>query len=231
MQKITIITVAFNACEQLEETIQNVTLFGSNLTELIIIDGGSNDGTLQLLEKYSNHLKYWVSEPDNGIYDAMNKGWHAADNDALILFLGAGDKLLELPSEIDPNAITYGKVLLGSSSITFNSNHSQKLKFSNTLHHQALIVPKHLHPQPPFNLAFPTYADFDFNQRLLKQGHKFNEMKGFVSYAAPDGVSAKLDKQQMVKVTLHNFGIWYALLSWLYCSYYQLRQARMAENN
>jgi glycosyltransferase involved in cell wall biosynthesis len=74
LKKITVITVAYNAKDQLENTINNVLSFGSDYVEHIIIDGGSTDGTVDLLEKYSNKLRYWISEPDHGIYDAMNKG-------------------------------------------------------------------------------------------------------------------------------------------------------------
>jgi glycosyltransferase involved in cell wall biosynthesis len=230
LKKITVITVAYNAKEQLEKTINNVLSLGSNYVELIIIDGGSTDGTVDLLEKYSTQLRYWISEPDHGIYDAMNKGWEVADIDSAILYLGAGDKLLSLPTNINQKSVTFGKVLIGTHRI-FQSSVGMRLKLGNTLHHQALLIPKTLHPLPPFNLSFTTYADFDFNQRLYKTGIDFVNDSKFESYALPDGLSSKLDKAQMVKVSYKNYGVFFALLSWLYCTYCQLNQSLRHNRN
>lgn len=71
---VTIITVVFNGEKYLEETILSVINQTYNNVEYIIIDGGSTDGTLEIIGKYENAIDYWVSEPDQGIYDAMNKG-------------------------------------------------------------------------------------------------------------------------------------------------------------
>jgi len=71
---ITIITVVFNGKRYLEETIKSVLNQTYDNVEYIIIDGGSTDGTLEIIQKYENAIDYWISEPDNGIYDAMNKG-------------------------------------------------------------------------------------------------------------------------------------------------------------
>ena len=72
--KVSIITVCYNSAKTIEQTIKSV--FGQTYKniEYIIIDGGSTDGTLDIIKKHESQLGYWVSEPDNGIYDAMNKG-------------------------------------------------------------------------------------------------------------------------------------------------------------
>jgi glycosyltransferase involved in cell wall biosynthesis len=71
---VTIITVVFNGEKYLEQTIQSVINQNYDNVEYIIIDGGSTDGTVDIIRKYEDRIDYWVSEPDNGIYDAMNKG-------------------------------------------------------------------------------------------------------------------------------------------------------------
>ena len=71
---ITVITVVFNGAETLEQTIQSVIQQTYNNIEHIIIDGGSTDKTLAILQKYDHKIAYWLSEQDSGIYDAMNKG-------------------------------------------------------------------------------------------------------------------------------------------------------------
>ncbi len=221
--KITIITVVFNAVNLIESTILSVIDQHNNNIEYIIIDGGSTDGTLDVVRKYDKAITYWISEPDKGIYDAMNKGWAASPDDSSILYLGAGDKLLQLPTYIDNNKVVYGNVRIGDSEKYYPSTHGWRLKLGNTLHHQALLVPKKIHPLPPFDLTYKIYADFDFNQRLYKLGSQFIFDNSLIAYAAPDGVSANLNLREMVKVVMKNFGIFYALACMAYSMFYIFR--------
>ena len=81
--KISIITVAFNSAKTIKGTIESIISQDYNNIEYLIIDGGSTDGTMDIVKSYSEHVKYYVSEPDNGIYDAMNKGIKAATGDVI----------------------------------------------------------------------------------------------------------------------------------------------------
>ena len=90
-KKISIITVAYNNRNGLEETIKSVISQTWKDFEFIIIDGGSNDGSKEVLENYSPQIDYWVSEPDKGIYNAMNKGITRATGQYLI-FMNSGDR-------------------------------------------------------------------------------------------------------------------------------------------
>lgn len=90
LPKITIVTVCFNAVKSIEETMLSVLNQTYLNIEYIIIDGGSTDGTVDIIKKYADRLAYWVSEPDKGIYDAMNKGITVATGD-YINFMNAGD--------------------------------------------------------------------------------------------------------------------------------------------
>ena len=89
---ISILTVVFNGVRTLEETILSVINQTYDNVEFIIIDGGSTDGTLDIIRKYEYAIDYWVSEPDQGIYDAFNKAVSCASGDWLC-FLGADDFL------------------------------------------------------------------------------------------------------------------------------------------
>jgi glycosyltransferase involved in cell wall biosynthesis len=81
--KITIITVCYNSASHIEDAIQSVVNQDFKEIEHIVIDGNSNDGTQQILEKYTDKLANWISEPDLGIYDAMNKGIKKATGDVV----------------------------------------------------------------------------------------------------------------------------------------------------
>jgi glycosyltransferase involved in cell wall biosynthesis len=90
--KISIITVVLNRKDLLEKTIESIISQSNNNFEIVIIDGGSTDGTIEIIKKYSDIIYYWVSEPDKGIYDAMNKGLKSATGD-YVWFLNAGDEI------------------------------------------------------------------------------------------------------------------------------------------
>ena len=81
--KITVVTPNFNGAEYLEETIKSVVLQGYPNLEYIIIDGGSTDESVEIIKKYENHLTYWISEPDNGLYDALQKGFEKSTGEIM----------------------------------------------------------------------------------------------------------------------------------------------------
>jgi len=88
--KVSFITVVFNDKENLEKTISAIKNQKYTNTEIVVIDGGSTDGTLDIIEKYKDVITYSVSEKDKGIYDAMNKGLKAAAGD-YVWFMNSGD--------------------------------------------------------------------------------------------------------------------------------------------
>jgi glycosyltransferase involved in cell wall biosynthesis len=92
--KISIITINYNNREGLERTFDSV--FSQNYTnfEYIVIDGASNDGSKELIDQFSDKITFWVSEPDKGIYNAMNKGIDQV-NGEYVFFLNSGDVFLD----------------------------------------------------------------------------------------------------------------------------------------
>lgn len=213
--KISIITVVKDDADHLEKTILNVIeKKGSADIEYIVIDGASTDGSLDIIRKYAEHLSYWVSEPDNGIYDAMNKGWAASANTSFVLFLGAGDRIISLPdiSGFGHNDVLYGSVQIGNNAV-FKARTDFHLKLYNSLHHQALLVNKGIHPNPPFNCSYPIYADFDFNQRLKKNEAHFVYSSDFKGYALPGGVSDRHCFAESLRIVTNNFGFLWAAIA------------------
>jgi Glycosyl transferase family 2 len=91
---LSIVTVVYNGEKYLEQTIQSVINQSYKYLEYIIIDGGSTDRTLEIIAKYNDHIDYWISEPDTGIYNAMNKGTKLATG-SHVLHLNADDLLFE----------------------------------------------------------------------------------------------------------------------------------------
>jgi len=101
---VSIITAVFNDVEHITETIQSIINQKYDNIEYIIIDGGSTDGTGKIIEKFNDRIDYWVSEPDQGIYDAWNKGILQAKGE-WISFLGSGDLFYNDSIQVYINAI------------------------------------------------------------------------------------------------------------------------------
>lgn len=84
--KLSVITINYNNCSGLKKTIESVVNQTATQFEYIVIDGGSTDGSVDVIKEYSDKIDYWVSEPDRGIYNAMNKGIDVAKGEYCIFF-------------------------------------------------------------------------------------------------------------------------------------------------
>lgn len=152
--KISIITVNYNDKLGLEKTIKSVLDQENIVFEYLVIDGNSNDGSKDIIEKYKDKINYWVSEPDSGIYNAMNKGIRAATGDYL-LFLNSGDWLFENNSIANVDKLITGSkdIYYGNAIFKFDKKdkvvkYEERISFQffthNSFCHQATFIKKQL---------------------------------------------------------------------------------------
>lgn len=169
--KISIVTVCYNAVDTIEETILSVLSQSYDNIEYIIIDGGSKDGTLDIIKQYEDKLTYWISEPDHGIYDAMNKGIMHATGD-FINFMNAGDSFFDssvvervvrkIPVSLP--TVVYGNTLEIYSNKQFlrRSLPSKYLRKKGILCHQSAFISTDYHRRNLYNLNYKILSDFNF---------------------------------------------------------------------
>jgi len=167
---ITVITVVYNGEKYLEQTIQSVINQTYPNVEYIIIDGGSTDGTIDLIKKYEDYIDYWVSEKDKGIYDAMNKGIEISFGNWLY-FLNCNDLFLEnnILSKVfkyfdKKNKAVYGNVLLKNKSKVYDGKFNRlKLIFINNICHQALFFNHSIFFNDRYEINCKILADYLLN--------------------------------------------------------------------
>ncbi|QMU27563.1 glycosyltransferase family 2 protein [Adhaeribacter radiodurans] len=192
MIKISIITINYNNVIGLEETIKSVVGQTYTNIEYIIIDGGSSDGSVNIIKENKNHIYYWVSEPDNGIYHAMNKGLAKANGDFLI-FLNSGDYLCsnniiqicyEFIIKFPGNDIYYGDMIVINdinSSESRIHKHPNKitLKFlkDNNINHQASLISLSLFKEfGPYLERYKLASDFWFFLKAILKNKNFKHI-------------------------------------------------------
>lgn len=183
--KVTVVTAVLNDAGHIEQTILSVISQTDIEIEYIIVDGGSKDGTLELIGKYKDKISLLISEPDRGVYDAMNKGIKYSTGD-FVYFLNSGDVLLnpsilskiKLEELKERNAIIYGNVVVAYGNIEalekprpfFNS----KMKFKGIgICHQSMFFPGELIRNEKYDLSYNIAADYDLAYRLWRKGTVF----------------------------------------------------------
>lgn len=178
MQKLTIITINYNHFDGLKRTIDSIVSQTFTNYEWIVVDGGSTDGSKQLLEQYHDCFTWWCSEPDTGVYNAMNKGLAHATGE-YVNFMNAGDTFASptILSEIFTNQhtadILYGWMMRGSINGELNNKPMMKPHINwwdfyyHTLNHQATFTR---------TVLFKKYGGFDESYKALADWRHFAEL-------------------------------------------------------
>ncbi len=204
---VSIIVVVFRDRAELTALIENLMPFRGDDLETILIDGGSNDGSLEVLQQRSGEIDYWKSERDTGIYDAMNKGLKAARG-RWILHINAGDRLLTVPySELrslpDSTAIFCCRVQC--SDLLFIPRTNWTSRFQNTWQHQGTFYRRAAHEG--YDTSYRILGDCAANHRMIKQGKRSAMSREVVALHGPGGISDSQQIQsELVRSTRENFG-------------------------
>jgi len=199
--KLSVITIVYNNVKDIERTMLSVLDQTYKNIEYIIIDGGSNDGTKDIIYKYKDKLGQFISERDNGIYDAMNKGLALATGD-YVLFMNSGDEIYSTETVTDvfdtsPNAdIYYGETEMYNDqweSLGRRRHQAPEtfdwhsFKHGMTISHQAIYVRRSL--AAPYDLQYKYSADIDWIIRTAKSASSIVNTHSYVAKYLVGGIS------------------------------------------
>ncbi len=176
---VSVITVVLNGARFIEETLAAVAAQTYPHVEHIVIDGGSTDGTQDILRRNETALGYWVSEPDAGLYDAMNKGLAlVTDSSSYIIFANADDRLYS-PEAIERamsassgEDLVYGRMVLADEGISAVIGRRVELSdlARQTICHPATFVRRHVFDRVgKFDTRFTIAADYDHIVRCFAE--------------------------------------------------------------
>ena len=196
--KLSIITVNFNNPTGLEETIISVINQTNKDFEYIIVDGASTKGDVDIIKRYSKYITKWVSEPDTGIYNAMNKGANMANGDYL-LFMNSGDTMYcnETVDNIykatfDEDFVEGIIAFKNSSRLHYPAkeiNLSYYLFVTNN-YHQASLIKRTLLLETPYDESYGIAADMKFNiQNIICNNCSYRGIDVIISTYEGQGVS------------------------------------------
>ncbi|MDP3465874.1 MAG: glycosyltransferase family 2 protein [Sulfuricurvum sp.] len=222
---ISVVTVVYNGQENLEQTINSVLDQTYDNIEHIIIDGASKDKTLEIIQKYDDKIDYWVSEPDGGIYKAMNKGASLASGE-YIAFLNADDwyNLDTIHSVVDAiiehHRLDYifGNVDIYSNDILHSTLKKQfeQYKFNTPFGHPALFVQTCHLLTTPFNTDYKVIADYDFILELIAKKLNYYHLDKSLTNFRLGGVSSSANiSREKFRLYYARFGLIRAVYSYL----------------
>jgi glycosyltransferase involved in cell wall biosynthesis len=200
--RISVIIPTFNSAQTLERALQSVFAQTISAVEIIVIDAGSSDATLQITQQHRERIAHVVSEKDNGIYDAINKGLQLATGE-WIFILGSDDTLdhAQVFQELLTAAAPSKQLIFGNVKYTGSkqslvpalhvSSLSGKIRVKNTLHQQSALYSRDLFADFRFNTSYRVLADYDFHLKLWKDKIESVHVSTTVAQCAAQGLSKR----------------------------------------
>lgn len=217
---ISIITVVYNDSFHLEKTIKSVISQTYKNIEYIIVDGESNDGTIDIIKKYDKNISLWVSEKDTGIYNAMNKGIKLAKGEYLC-FMNSADTFFSkktVENIFENKDYSFADIIYGSTYIYRNKKHYEIkprklesiIKGRMIFVHQSCFVRTEVLRQNPFNENYKVNADYNLFLQLFVKNYHFlyvnqpisiYDNNGFSQNAGLQGLKEKLAIHKTFKIS------------------------------
>lgn len=220
---LSVITVVYNNVRDVERTLLSVLDQTYPHIEYIVIDGGSTDGTLDILKRYENRIARLVSEKDNGIYHAMNKGLAMAGGD-YVLFMNSGDEIYDqntvekIFSGVADADIYYGETEMFDENWNSLGQRRHKapenltkasFRYGMSVSHQAIYIRRQL--TEPFDLHYKLSADIDWILKALERANKVVNTHLYVAKYLVGGMS-KQKHRESLKERFHIFSKHFGLI-------------------
>ncbi len=201
---VSVITVCYNSAEMLQRTIKSLRLQSYSEIEYIVIDGASKDNTLQIIKENQDIINLWISEKDNGLYYAMNKGLELASGD-YVIFINAGDMFYSpdtlekvFANHQDDIDIYYGDTMIlaenqkeiGSRRLTPPKQLTKNsFRWGMTVCHQSIFIKRTIAPK--YNTNYRITADYDWVLTSIENAKKIVNTKLYISKFLSGGLSSK----------------------------------------
>lgn len=203
--KITVVTATYNCADTIEESLISVVNQTYDNIEYIIIDGGSTDGTLKIIDKYSKRIANVISEPDMGIYDAINKALDIATGDFLIV-IGSDDHLLSwhtiedaVKKLTDQSHVFYGDVYFEPYNVLHKGKFNKVKRAIWNICHQCIFYPRMVYKKYKYDLKYKLFADDAYNFKI-SEIYPFVYINVAIAFYAKGGASSHLKDKEWMKV-------------------------------
>lgn len=217
--KISVVTIVFNSVTTIRATIESVISQTYDNVELVIVDGGSTDGSKEIIEEYLNKIDQYISEPDDGISHAFNKGIGLSTGD-LVGFLNSGDifhsnKTLQILANkyIDDNTILCGSInYIKNGSVKRLDSRPELLKHGMYVRHPGTYIPKELmNRNGLFSKNYKISMDYEYMLRILKLKPNIEVVNQILVDMQADGVSSnsfRSSKEELkAKISVNGFSL------------------------
>ena len=208
---LSVITIVYNNVKDIERTMLSVLNQTYTGIEYILVDGLSNDGTLDIIKKYEGRIAKYISEKDEGIYDAMNKGLDLATGD-YVIFMNSGDEFFDVDTvaavfaSAEDADIYYGETeMIDSSGLSLGQRrHKAPKQFTwrgfnlgMSISHQAIYIKRSL--IEPYDRKYQLSADIDWIIRAAKKAKKIVNVNGYVAKYLVGGMSKTKHRQSLAE--------------------------------
>ncbi|UOE48617.1 glycosyltransferase [Mucilaginibacter sp. SMC90] len=220
--RLSVITIVYNNVRDIERTIRSVVNQTYTNIEYIIVDGLSNDGTLQVIDRHKSRIAKFISEKDEGIYDAMNKGLALATGD-YVIFMNSGDEFYDhqtvatVFASADNADIYYGETEMIADNGTSLGQRRHKapakftwrgFKYGMSISHQAIYIRRSL--AEPYDRSYQLSSDIDWIIRAAKNAKKIVNVNRYVAKYLVGGMSKKRHRQSLMErfdIMKRNYGL------------------------